>query len=163
MLVPRHQNRFDSVARLIEKQRFQFVRRSALSLSTQPEVNAQTQIVLGDTMGELILFWSIASVAFVGGSLVDNGGHNPLEPSLFNIPVISGQHVRNFKHIYQSLADRQGVVMVSDQDQLTATLLKLLSEQSFCQQLGNNAAQVLSENRGATSKLNLQINQLLAT
>ncbi|WP_158970709.1 lipid IV(A) 3-deoxy-D-manno-octulosonic acid transferase [Paraglaciecola sp. L3A3] len=91
ILVPRHQARFEHVAQLIKKHQFSFVRRTDKSA-----VNAETQIVLGDTMGELLLFWSIADMAFVGGSLVNHGGHNPLEPCIFNIPVVSGPNVRNF-------------------------------------------------------------------
>lgn len=89
--MPRHPERFNSVAQLIEQQGFNYTRRSGYLIP-----QAETQVVLGDTMGELMLLYAMADVALVGGSLVAHGGHNPLEPLAFKLPVISGKHTFNF-------------------------------------------------------------------
>ncbi|MFT4924788.1 MAG: 3-deoxy-D-manno-octulosonic-acid transferase [Phenylobacterium sp.] len=165
VLVPRHPERFDQVAQLIERSQLVSIRRSEALLATKESSNdtldAQTQVILGDTMGELMLFWSVADIAFVGGSLVKHGGHNPLEPCTFNVPVISGPHVFNFKHIYQSLAEKQAVLITSDERQLTDSVIRLLQHPNEGQQQGRNASAVIAQNRGALERLHQQINQLL--
>lgn len=85
ILVPRHPERFSIVELLIEKSELNYVKRSL----NQP-LDSNTQVLLGDTMGEMMLLYGMSNIAFVGGSLVKHGGHNPLEPIAFNIPVISG-------------------------------------------------------------------------
>lgn len=156
VLVPRHQERFEQVARLITQEQFIWLRRSEGQV---PE--RQTQVVLGDTMGELMLLWSLADIAFVGGSLVKHGGHNPLEPCAFNVPVLSGPHVFNFQQIYQQLIDNNAVLITPDAQQLSDSVIDLLQHQQTLQQLGRNASQVISQNRGALGRLHQQIARLL--
>ena len=98
ILVPRHPERFNQVAELIGQHKLSSIRRS-----DKQAITANTQVLLGDTMGELMLFWACADIAFVGGSLVERGGHNPLEPAAFAVPVLSGPHVFNFSAIYEML------------------------------------------------------------
>lgn len=157
VLVPRHQDRFEKVAELIHLSGLNYVRRSDNAVPKRT-----TQVILGDTMGELLLFWALADVAFVGGSLVAHGGHNPLEPSALDVPVISGKHVVNFKQIYQSLQTSNAVLMVENSEQLTKAVLLLLAEKPIGQNLCKNATLVISENQGAMGRLNQHICQLLA-
>lgn len=155
ILVPRHPERFDQVEKLIEKAQLSMVKRS-----TGQDPDDNIDIVLGDTMGELMLFWAMSDVAFVGGSLVDRGGHNPLEPAAFSVPVVTGQHIFNFSAIYQLLQKHKGVVMVEDSDSLAQTVLDLLQDQSQRLYIGDNASMVVEQNRGAMARLFHQIQQL---
>ncbi|WP_289029286.1 lipid IV(A) 3-deoxy-D-manno-octulosonic acid transferase [uncultured Paraglaciecola sp.] len=157
VLVPRHQERFEQVAELVHLSGLNYIKRSDGSLP-----DASTQVILGDTMGELLLFWALADIAFVGGSLVQHGGHNPLEPSALDVPVISGKHVFNFKQIYQSLQTSNAVLMVENPVQLTNAVLQLLAEKRMRQNMCKNATLVISENQGATGRLNQHICQILA-
>ena len=95
ILVPRHPERFNQVEELIQKSGLSYKKRS------QFEPLEQTiQVLLGDTMGEMMVLYGLAEIAFVGGSLVKHGGHNPLEPIAFELPVISGVHTYNFPEIF---------------------------------------------------------------
>lgn len=149
ILVPRHPERFNEVADLIEKRHFSFVRRSE---NIAPQ--AKTQVVLGDTMGELMLMYSLADVAFVGGSLVKCGGHNPLEPLAFEIPVISGKYTFNFPEVYRNLIEVQGVIEVNHNAAALSRAVKILLDSSALRErIGQAGYKVLLENRGALQRL----------
>lgn len=149
LLVPRHPERFNPVAELIEKGKFQFVRRSSGECP-----NADTQVILGDSMGEMMLLYGISDIAFVGGSLVKHGGHNPLEPLAFKIPVISGKHTFNFPEVFRMLLEVQGVLEVnSTAEALERAVELLLNSKEARERLGNAGYEVLIENRGALQRL----------
>ncbi|BFU61054.1 3-deoxy-D-manno-octulosonic acid transferase [Rodentibacter sp. JRC1] len=149
LLVPRHPERFNSVADLIEKEKFQFIRRSS---GESP--NSGTQVILGDTMGEMMLLYGISDIAFVGGSLVKQGGHNPLEPLAFKIPVITGKHTFNFPEVFRMLLEVQGVLEVnSTANALERAVEALLNSPEARKRLGNAGYEVLIENRGALQRL----------
>ncbi|MFZ7241256.1 lipid IV(A) 3-deoxy-D-manno-octulosonic acid transferase [Avibacterium avium] len=149
ILVPRHPERFNEVAEQIEKQHFTFVRRSE---NRAPQ--ADTQVVLGDTMGELMLMYALADVAFVGGSLVKRGGHNPLEPLAFQIPVVSGKYTFNFPEVYRNLMEVQGFVEVNNNAAAIARAVEILLNSSALRaRTGKAGYGVLLENRGALQRL----------
>ncbi|QEH44821.1 lipid IV(A) 3-deoxy-D-manno-octulosonic acid transferase [Aggregatibacter actinomycetemcomitans] len=149
ILVPRHPERFNSVAQLIEQQGFHYIRRSSHAVP-----QAETQVLLGDTMGELMLLYGMANVALVGGSLVAHGGHNPLEPLAFKLPVISGKHTFNFPEVFGKLIERQGVVITEDSPQAVAeTVAQFLSSPTLGECYGNAGYAVLNENRGALQRV----------
>ncbi|MFQ1023739.1 lipid IV(A) 3-deoxy-D-manno-octulosonic acid transferase [Avibacterium paragallinarum] len=149
ILVPRHPERFNEVAEQIEKQHFTFVRRSE---NRAPQ--ADTQVVLGDTMGELMLMYALADVAFVGGSLVKRGGHNPLEPLAFQIPVVSGKYTFNFPEVYRNLMEVQGFVEVNNNAAAIARAVEiLLNSSALRERTGKAGYGVLLENRGALQRL----------
>lgn len=149
ILVPRHPERFNPVADLIEKQGLSYIRRSA---HINPSL--ATQVVLGDTMGELMLMYGIADIALVGGSLVKHGGHNPLEPLAFKLPVISGQYTFNFPEVYQNLVEVEGVILVHENSQeLESAVRKLLDSPELCKSYGASGYEVLVQNRGALQRL----------
>ena len=105
-------------------------------------------------MGELLELYGLANIAFVGGSLIEHGGHNPLEPALHHIPIISGKHFFNFKVIGEQLIEANGMLVCdSSADSLYSTINSLLNDQSRCQQIGENAYQVLKNNQGALNRL----------
>ncbi|MBS9782985.1 MAG: lipid IV(A) 3-deoxy-D-manno-octulosonic acid transferase [Pasteurella sp.] len=148
ILVPRHPERFDFVANIIHSTNLKFIRR----LDNQP-LTSETSVLLGDTMGEMMLFYGIADIAFVGGSLVNHGGHNPLEPIAFKMPVISGVHTYNFAEIYEKLKNVNGFIEVeSDTNKLVQAVKFLLKNTDEIHQIGEAGFQVLKENQGALQR-----------
>ena len=149
ILVPRHPERFNSVAQLIEQQGFNYILRSGYLIP-----QAETQVLLGDSMGELMLLYGLANVALVGGSLVAHGGHNPLEPLAFKLPVISGKHTFNFPEIFTKLEERQGVLITEENPQAVAeAVAQFLESPTLSQRYGNAGYAVLNKNRGALQRV----------
>ena len=147
VLVPRHPDRFETVAALTGSRQLSCVRRA----SGQPVGAAQ--VYLGDTMGELMLMYGAADVAFVGGSLIERGGHNPLEPAAWGIPVITGPHVFNFETVYRQLEDGLGLVRVNDESDLAAQVIRLLSNPQQAREIGRSTLAVVESNRGALDRV----------
>ena len=147
VLVPRHPERFDGVAQLIRQQGLGLARRSK-----QDTVTADTQVYLADTMGELLMLFGVADVAFVGGSLVPVGGHNLLEPAGWGKPVVTGPHLHNFTAISGLLDDAGALTLVEDADALAITLQGLFRNPAQSQHQGQAAAAVVEANRGALEK-----------
>ena len=157
ILVPRHPERFKTVEKLISDNGFNYLKRSTNQIPTE-----QTQIVLGDTMGELVELYAMADIAFVGGSLVKQGGHNPLEPALHHIAIITGEYFFNFQVICEQLIEAQGMIVCTNSaDDLYSTIDRLLNDNSRRVQLGENAYLVLKQNQGALSRLLAVINHYL--
>lgn len=148
ILVPRHPERFDSVETLLKKMAIPYVLRSAY----QP-LSQSTQVLLGDTMGEMMLLYGLAQVAFVGGSLVRHGGHNPLEPIAFELPVISGIHTFNFPEVFAKLREVNGVIEIESQtDSLVNAVDYLLGHQAYGKAISQAGFAVLQENQGALQR-----------
>ncbi|MCG5493450.1 lipid IV(A) 3-deoxy-D-manno-octulosonic acid transferase [Ectothiorhodospira variabilis] len=148
ILVPRHPERFETVARLCRESGWEPSRRSA------GQVPDNTQAVwLGDSMGELLMLYGVADVAFVGGSLVPTGGHNPLEPAAHGVPVVTGPQVFNFSEVFAALSDAGGVCNVKGADELGQIILQLLSAGEEREALAGAALQVLESNRGAVARV----------
>ncbi|QIQ22274.1 lipid IV(A) 3-deoxy-D-manno-octulosonic acid transferase [Zophobihabitans entericus] len=157
ILVPRHPERFKTVEKLISDQGVNYQLRSQHLIPTH-----DTQVILGDTMGELITLYGMANIAFVGGSLVENGGHNPLEPALHKLPIIMGEHTFNFRVICRLLSQAQGLITIkSTADSLYQAVNNLLTNPEVQQQTGQAAFQVLHENQGALLRLNNLIKRYL--
>lgn len=148
ILVPRHPERFDAVHALCLHEGLRSVRRS----SGLP-VGAAEQVLLGDTMGELLFLYALADVAFVGGSLVPNGGHNLLEPAALGLPVLSGPHLFNFLEISAQLREAGACLEVGDGEALARELRALLGEPGRRQAMGRAGLAVLQRNQGALARL----------
>ncbi|HET7103183.1 MAG TPA: 3-deoxy-D-manno-octulosonic acid transferase [Terracidiphilus sp.] len=164
VLAPRHPERFDSVAALLRQSGVLWSRRSAWNAHSpgEPQPLQPGQIVLLDTIGELASVYSVASVAFVGGSLVASGGHNPLEPAQFGVPIVMGPHCANFRAITGDLAAREAIRMVS-REELPAALSSLLTDQPAAQSMGERARSVFHQQAGATARTVHAIEDLMAT
>ncbi len=134
VLAPRHPDRFDAVARLCEQSGLPFARRSR-----GEAVTPDTRLYLADTLGELGGLYGVADVAFVGGSLVDIGGHNPLEPAAHAIPVLSGPEVRNFERIYADMAAAEAVRLVEDEQALVVWLRRFAGDKALRRRAGEQA------------------------
>jgi 3-deoxy-D-manno-octulosonic-acid transferase len=147
ILVPRHPDRFISVAELAKQKTFNVVRRSS-----GEACSSQTQIYLGDTMGELLLLYDVADVAFVAGSFAAAGGHNMLEPAVLHKPIITGPILFNFAEISQMLLQVKGMVIVKNAEELAAQVECFFTDKNYCHSTGENAYQVVAANRGALQK-----------
>lgn len=119
VLVPRHPERFESIKALIQKQKFSFGQRSK-----GESIDQDRQLYLGDSMGEMSFYYALADLAFVGGSLVPVGGHNPLEPASIGLPVLVGPYVRNFETICEEMVKLELLKTVNDESELLAALEK---------------------------------------
>lgn len=148
ILVPRHPERFPTAQQLVAQAGMGYINRSSGEIPTE-----QTQVIIGDTMGELMLLYGIADLAFVGGSLVERGGHNPLEPAAHAVPVLMGPHIFNFKVICNKLEQANGLIAVNDVTSLAEQITLLLSDDDFRRYCGQQAVNVLLQNQGALEKL----------
>ncbi|MBC9249165.1 3-deoxy-D-manno-octulosonic acid transferase [Pseudomonas alcaligenes] len=148
ILVPRHPERFAGVAELCAREGFACVRRS-----TGEAVAAATQVLVGDTLGELLFLYALADLAFVGGSLVPNGGHNLLEPAALGKPLLSGPHLFNFLEIAALLRGAGDLLEVADAGQLQAALQMLFTDAAQARQRAEAGLGVLRANQGALARL----------
>jgi 3-deoxy-D-manno-octulosonic-acid transferase len=163
VLAPRHPERFGPVAALLEKSGISWLKRSDWKDRPVGGLRPVTagQIVLLDTIGELASTYSLAAIAFVGGSLVQAGGHNPLEPAQFGVPIVMGSHYANFRAITEDLLAHKALAITS-RDGLATTLTKLLQNRPDAIAIGSRAKQVFHEQAGATDRTVRAIEVLLA-
>ena len=149
VLAPRHPERFAAVAALLERAGAAWMRRSEWGIAPRPLKAGE--ILLLDTIGELASVYSLAAVAFVGGSLIPAGGHNPLEPAQFGVPIVMGPHYANFRAITDDLRSRDAL-RITEQSALTRTLLELLLDRTEADRMGVRALEVFDEQAGATGR-----------
>ncbi|TVT81579.1 lipid IV(A) 3-deoxy-D-manno-octulosonic acid transferase [Pseudomonas sp. H3(2019)] len=148
ILVPRHPERFNPVFELCQQQGFNTIRRS-----TGEMVSASTSVLLGDTMGELLFLYALADSAFVGGSLVPNGGHNLLEPAALAKPVLSGPHLFNFLEIAALMRNAKALQEVDDAHGLAVAVQRLFELPRDAQQMAEAGLTVMRANQGALQRL----------
>ncbi len=148
ILVPRHPERFNEVARLCAERGLSVVRRS-----TQQPVSQQTQVFLGDSMGEMLAWFSLSDVAFVGGSLVNTGCHNVLEPAALGVPVLVGPSQFNFQTICEQLQEAGALKTVPDEQALARAVLDLLRDEPGRQLMGEAGQRTVAQNRGALQRI----------
>ena len=154
ILVPRHPERFKSVSDLSIKAGFNTQKR------TDKTLDANTQVLIGDTMGELQMLFGTADIAIMGGTFIENGGHNFLEPAAWGIPIISGQSVFNFAAISEALKANQGLVTVPSTEALNQEIQRLLDDSALRAHRGQAAQYYVEQNRGAVKRNLEQLNTL---
>ena len=147
IIVPRHPDRSPGLVALLRENGLRVAQRSQ-----NETLDADTDIYMGDTMGEMGLYLHLAQVAFVGKSLKAQGGQNPLEPAMTGTPIISGQAVQNFRDAYTSLLEAGAVRLVSDEQMLAANLEFLLKNPAEREKMAANAHKTLEEMRGSLKK-----------
>jgi len=157
VLVPRHPERFEPVAELCRQRGLNTVLRS-----TREPCSAQTQVFIGDSMGELPLFYAASDVAFVGGSLVQHGGHNLLEPAALGIPVVTGPHVFNFTEICELLLAANACRKVESAAGLERAVREWLQDANARHQAGEQGRRVVEKNRGALAAVLDMIDRQIA-
>lgn len=159
VLAPRHRNRFGEVAAWLERQGVPFTRRS--QSSSAGAANEGPNVLLLDTLGELLYFYAAADVAFVGGSLAPVGGHNLLEPAALGLPVLTGPNISNGEDVARLLLDCGAAQIVRTGAQLGARVTELLADQPQRVEMGNRGRAAVDRNRGALQKLMGLISSLL--
>ena len=162
VIAPRHPERFAAVAALLDGAGVSWVRRSQWK-GKPPEAISPLQpgqIVLLDTIGELASIYSLAAVAFVGGSLVPAGGHNPLEPAQFAVPIVMGPHYVNFRAITDDLRAHD-TLRIAAKEELAQVLIELLRDPGVALAMGHRARQVFEQQAGATARSVEALRQIL--
>jgi len=161
VIVPRHPERFNSVAKLCTSQGYSLAKRSENTVVTIQN------IWLLDTLGELMAAYALADIVTMGGSFSNIGGHNPLEPALFKKPIIVGNDMSNFKEILTQLKLKQGITQLSstnssdDIKQLAQAVTHLLEDNEAATLLGLQAHQVVLNNQGASERTLAQVQELI--
>ncbi|MDF0533497.1 lipid IV(A) 3-deoxy-D-manno-octulosonic acid transferase [Shewanella sp. A32] len=158
IMVPRHPEQFDNAAETIQRSGLRFVRRSV-----SRDLAADTQVLLGDTMGELLALYSCADIAFIGGTLINNGGHNPLEPAALGLPVFEGPNHWDFKEISEMLVAAGAMQLVENASQLAAAIQPLWAEPARWQHASRASLSVVAANKGALQRQTSLVLQQLAT
>lgn len=148
VLVPRHPERFTAVADLVDRQGY-----NRVSRTEERPCEAGTTVFLGDTMGEVPLFYAASDIAFVGGSLVPVGGHNLLEPAALGLPLVSGPHVYNAQDISDLFIDLGACHIVDDAEQLAGAVSELLEGPAAAAEQGGRGRDIVQRNRGALARL----------
>lgn len=155
ILVPRHPERFDIVEKLCKELNFSTERFSQ-------NVNKPTaDIFILDTIGQLLNFYAIAEVVFVGGSLVAKGGHNLLEPAVLGKPVLSGPHLNNFHEIAEELKTNNALIIVNNAEELAKTVIELLMNENLREEKGQLAKRVASRSQKALERTGHEVRRFL--
>ena len=151
LLAPRHPERFNEDAETIADKGLDYVRRTELSGGA---IRANEPVILLDTIGELIRMYSIGTVIFIGGSLIEGiGGHNPLEPAVAGKPVIFGPHMDNFKEIARMLISRRAAFQINNHEELTKKVHELLNAPELRNTISKAALDAVQSNNGAVKKI----------
>lgn len=151
-IVPRKPERFDDVARLIKRAGFKCIRRSDHRDGACSEPSHDATVILGDTMGELRKFYSLASVVFIGRTLVPLGGSDPMEVAALGKPVVVGPYTDNFQLPVEALRAADAIRTVDSGDELAHVIAGVLREEALAEALGSRARQVVIDNQGATQR-----------
>jgi 3-deoxy-D-manno-octulosonic-acid transferase len=147
VMAPRHPERFGVVAELLARSGLAWRRRSEMGTA----MLRPGEIVLLDSMGELATVYSMAAVAFVGGSLVPAGGHNPLEPAQFGVPVVMGEHYANFRSMVWLMRDRHAL-RITPRENFGAAMAAILRDAEEAGRIGQRGREVFEEESGATRR-----------
>ncbi len=157
LLAPRHPERSPQVMQLAAERGCSVMRRTLLSAAA-----AGSDVVVLDTVGELAALYQLADVAFVGGSLVPTGGHNPIEPARFGVPVLTGPHVRNFASVYRAFVEAGAARVVHSEEELADALTRWLTRPAEARAAGEAGRHLLARNAGATARIADALERLLA-
>jgi 3-deoxy-D-manno-octulosonic-acid transferase len=149
IVAPRRPERFNTVAALMEAAGFDVVRASALRAGE--ELKGRERIILLDTIGDLASVYSLGTVAFVGGSIVAAGGHNPLEPARFEVPVLMGRSSENFREIVEAMRIAEGIRIVESTG-LAESMIDLLKDKTRAREMGRRGHEVFATKAGATAR-----------
>ena len=146
IIVPRHPNRAEEIKLLLNGLNF-------AQRSKNENITTSTEIYLADSLGELGIFYSLQKFAFIGGSLVEVGGHNPFEAIKLGCAVISGKLVPNFAEIYRELEEKDACIIVDNLEQLTFAVSTLLKDRTLSEKLLNNASRVIKNSDNIVKKI----------
>jgi 3-deoxy-D-manno-octulosonic-acid transferase len=160
VLAPRHLERLQEVERTLNKEALSWLRKTSLHTASQSD-HRRPEVILLDTMGELMSIYSLGTLVFVGGTLVPIGGHNPLEPLFFRKCVLFGPYMFHFSEIASRLIETGGAIQVSGEEELFSQLKRLLSDEGARKELGEKGHQFLRRHQGATERMLEEIRPFL--
>ena len=163
ILVPRHKERFEETARLVESYGLPLLRRSVIDIEDAADISTRNDdkpVILLDTLGELSACWGLADFAYVGGSMGNRGGQNMIEPCAYGAAVCFGPNTRNFRDVVQSLLERHAAKVVDDKPALTALLRSWLTDRHSATRQGIAAREFVLSQAGASQQT---VNLLLGT
>ena len=164
LLAPRHLERLEEVERILKKESISWMRRTSLSMDqnrSPQELKEPSEVILLDTMGELMSLYRLGTMVFIGGSLVPVGGHNPIEPLLFKKCVLFGPYMFNFSEISQSLLQAGGAIQVDGKEDLFFQLKRLLSDEGARTEVGERGYQFIQKHRGTIERMFKEIRPFL--
>jgi 3-deoxy-D-manno-octulosonic-acid transferase len=153
ILAPRHLERLDEVEKILRKESVSWARKTSLPRAAGGLDQKPPDVILLDTMGELMTIYSLGTLVFVGGSLVPIGGHNPLEPLFHKKCVLFGPYMLNFLEISQRLIEAGGAIQVSGKEELSSQLRRLLLDELARKEMGERGYQFLKKHQGATERM----------
>jgi len=151
LLAPRHLDRLEEVEKILKRETLSWMRRTLLKESEDP--GESCEVILLDTMGELMNLYSLGTLIFIGGTLFPIGGHNPLEPLFFKKCVLFGPYMFHFSEISRSLVHAGGAIQVKDEEDLFSQLKSLLSDEKMRREIGEKGYQFLQRHQGATERV----------
>lgn len=160
VLAPRHPERFVPVESVVIEFRYSLVSKWLAHDAVRNGNDKPREVVILDTIGDLAAVYGVADVAFVGGSLVKRGGHNPLEPAQFGVPVVMGPSYENFRDIVTSLEKANAIRIVKDRDELQTVLAEMVANPKAARAMGERGRSVFEKQQGATARA---IEAILAT
>ncbi len=152
IIIARHPKRADEIIEIIGDLSF-------CQRSKKEEISAKNEIYLVDSLGELGIFYKLCDFAFIGGSLVNVGGHNPFEAINLECVVLSGKNVSNFKQIYQELSKNEGCILIEDEKQLMQEVKSLFKDKNRLKKLSENAKSIIKENSNIAKKITTLIGE----
>ncbi len=147
IMVPRHPEQFDHAAAVLSSNKLSFVRRTS-----EIDISSSTQVLLADTMGEMLLWYRTADIAFIGGTLIEHGGHNPLEAAALAVPVITGSHYRDFFEITHLLKSANHLQTVDQIGEFITLLEELITDDTYLENAGKGGLSVVASNQGSLEK-----------
>jgi 3-deoxy-D-manno-octulosonic-acid transferase len=152
VLAPRHPERFATVETMLRSMRYVKVSEHLGVEAGDGISELGIDVVLVDTIGDLAAVYGVADAAFVGGSLVSKGGHNPLEPAQFGVPVVMGGSFENFRDVVTKLQEAGGIRIVKDEVELGGVVADLLEDRAEAKAIGDAGQRVFDEQQGATER-----------
>jgi 3-deoxy-D-manno-octulosonic-acid transferase len=152
VIAPRHPERFVGVESVAIEFRYALVSKWLTNQVVRNGADKPREVVILDTIGDLAAVYSVADIAFVGGSLVKRGGHNPLEPAQFGVPVVMGPSYENFRDIVSSMQKANAIRIVQDSGELHAVLVELLANPKVARAMGERGRSVFEKQQGATGR-----------
>lgn len=157
VLVPRHQTAGTLSCEYLDKLGISYVRKSSLKSIS----DFTGDILIGDTIGEIETYFGLCDLVLMGGSFVNIGGHNPLEPAFFSLPILTGPDYHNFTEQFDKLIECGGAYLAEDSAKLSKYIVKLLSDKELLKKTGIKALDIQQQGRGALNKTLEQLDKLL--
>jgi 3-deoxy-D-manno-octulosonic-acid transferase len=162
ILAPRHLNRLEEVEQMLRKESLSWIRRTVLPMDQDRSTQERRpEVILLDTMGELMSLYRLATLVFIGGSLVPVGGHNPLEPLFFKKCVLFGPFMFHFSEISRRLVKEGGAIQANGIEDLASHMRRLLKNERARKEMGERGYQFLRKHQGATERMFEQIRPYL--